>query len=390
MTRKISVVVINRANYGRIKTVLEALRSREDIDLSIIAGGSTLLDRFGKATEVMKQDGFEPESYLYSVVEGDTPATMAKSTGLAMIEMASVLERLSPDIALTVADRYETLATAATASYMNIPVAHTQGGEVSGSIDENVRHAVTKLANLHFPATERAQDFLLRMGEPLETVYLTGCPSIDLAARSDLRIDEDFFATRGGVGAEIDPRNPYVVVMQHPVTTEYGSAGSQIDQTLKAVVKVMERGIQVVWLWPNIDAGSDSVANRLRAFREKSPTAQIRFYKNFNPEDYLRVIANSLCLIGNSSSGLRESAFLGIPVVNIGNRQRLRERGPNVMDVDHDEAAISQAIESQIAHGAYESSTMFGDGTAGTQISNILAESQLRSVKTLSYLTNPR
>lgn len=384
--RKISVVVINRANYARIKTVLELLSASDDIELSIIAGGSTLLERFGKATEVMRKDGFSPETYLYSVVEGDTPGTMAKSTGLAMIELSSAFERLAPDVVLTVADRYETLATAATASYMNIPVAHTQGGEVSGSIDESVRHAVTKLANIHFPATERAEDFLLRMGESKENVHLAGCPSIDLVNRADLSLPEDFFVSRGGVGAEIEPSKPYLVVMQHPVTTEFGSAQAQIDQTLEALAKLIKRGFQVVWLWPNIDAGSDSISQRLRAFREEHSQSLIRFYKNFEPEDFLRLIKNSSCLVGNSSSGLRESAFLGLPVVNIGSRQHLRERGPNVTDVGHDSGQIYSAIEFQLNRDRYPRSLLFGDGTAGKKIAKVLGDTELKIGKTLSYL----
>src|SRR5262249_33561314 len=158
---------------------------------------------------------------------------------------------LEPDVVLTVADRFETIATALSANYMNIPVAHTQGGEVSGSVDENVRHAVTKLAHIHFPATERARDFLLRMGEREDTIYLTGCPSIDLLDEIDLTLPQDIFERYKGVGSQLDPTKPYIVVLQHPVTTEYGQGFRQINETLTAVDRLRSDNMQVVWLWPN-------------------------------------------------------------------------------------------------------------------------------------------
>jgi UDP-hydrolysing UDP-N-acetyl-D-glucosamine 2-epimerase len=311
---------------------------------------------------------------------------MAKTTGLSVIELSSEFERTEPDVVVTVADRFETLGTAIASSYMNIPLAHTQGGEVSGSIDEKVRHSITKLADLHFPATERAQDFLIRMGEPREKVFLTGCPSIDLAAQGDLTLSADFFGRAGGVGATVDTQQPYIVVSQHPVTTSFADASAQIRETLLACMRMRDEGFQIVWLWPNIDAGSDRITKTLRSFRETEDSRAFHFYKNFGPEDYLKLIYNSACLIGNSSSGIRESAFLGIPAVNIGGRQALRERGPNVVDVDYNSEAIESACRSQVSHGNYASSQLFGDGTAGEQIAKILRTVELSHTKSLNYL----
>ena len=178
--RKVCVVVNSRGNYARIKSVMKSIRTHSGLELQLIVGASALLHRFGSVVNVLREDGFEPDSLVHSIVEGETPTTMAKSTGLGIVELATHFENLKPDIVLTVADRFETIATAIAASYMNIPVAHTQGGEVSGSIDESVRHAVTKLSHIHFPATKRARDFLCRMGELPEAVHLTGCPSLDL------------------------------------------------------------------------------------------------------------------------------------------------------------------------------------------------------------------
>jgi UDP-hydrolysing UDP-N-acetyl-D-glucosamine 2-epimerase len=222
--RKICVVVNSRANYGRIKSVMQAVKEHPGLELQLLVGASALLHRFGQAIDVVRADGFEPTAVIHSIVEGETPTTMAKSTGLGIIELASQFENIKPDIVLTVADRFETIATAIAASYMNIPVAHTQGGEVTGSIDESVRHAITKLSHIHFPSTERARDFLLRMGEDGDAVHLTGCPAMDVVAEVPNEPPSALhalFKRYAGVGAPIDPEKPYVVVLQHPVTTEY-------------------------------------------------------------------------------------------------------------------------------------------------------------------------
>ena len=382
--RKICVVVNSRANYGRIKSVMRAVQQHPQLELQLLVGASALLHRFGSVIDIIRSDGFDPTAVVHSIVEGETPTTMAKSTGLGVLELASQFENIRPDVVLTVADRFETIATAIAASYMNIPVAHTQGGEVTGSIDESVRHAVTKLSHIHFPATERAYDFLLRMGEEKDTVHLTGCPAMDLVADADLTLPPDLFERYAGVGADIDPHRPYLVVLQHPVTTEYGQGFAQISETLNAISAI---GMQVAWLWPNVDAGSDDVSKGLRVFREHRNPDYLHFYRNFSPEDYLRLIKHCACLVGNSSSGLREGVFMGVPCVNIGTRQQGRERGLNVIDVPYEAEKIEAAIRRQLAHGPYEPSTLFGSGTAGTQIADILATAQFRIQKKLSYVS---
>jgi UDP-hydrolysing UDP-N-acetyl-D-glucosamine 2-epimerase len=382
--RKICVVVNSRANYGRIKSVMRAVQQHPQLELQLLVGASALLHRFGSVIDIIRSDGFDPTAVVHSIVEGETPTTMAKSTGLGVLELASQFENIRPDVVLTVADRFETIATAIAASYMNIPVAHTQGGEVTGSIDESVRHAVTKLSHIHFPATERAYDFLLRMGEEKDTVHLTGCPAMDLVADADLTLPPDLFKRYAGVGADIDPDRPYLVVLQHPVTTEYGQGFAQISETLNAISAI---GMQVAWLWPNVDAGSDDVSKGLRVFREHTNPDYLHFYRNFSPEDYLRLIKHCACLVGNSSSGLREGVFMGVPCVNIGTRQQGRERGVNVIDVPYDAEKIGAAIRRQLEHGPYEPSTLFGNGTAGRRIADILATANFRIQKKLSYVS---
>lgn len=387
MVRKVCIAVHSRANYGRIKTVMREIDNHPLLELQLIIGSSALLTRFGSAIDNIRADGFKELATVSSIIEGENPTTMAKSTGLAIIELATHFENLKPDIVLTVADRFETLATAIASSYMNIPLAHTQGGEVTGSIDESVRHAITKLAHIHFPATERAKDFILRLGEDENSVHLTGCPAIDLVAESDLKISNDIFKTYGGVGDQIDANKDFIVVLQHPITTEYGQGFAQINETLNAINKCSQEGLQVIWLWPNVDAGSDDVSKGIRSFREKHKTKNIRFYKNFYPEDYISLLANCKCIVGNSSSGIREAAFLGTPCVNIGSRQSGRERGENVINVKHNCNEIYNAISKQINHGKYPKSTLFGDGNSGKRIAEILSNVKPKIQKRISYLS---
>ena len=368
--RKIAVVVASRANYGRIRSVLRAIQAHSNLELVLIVGASALLYRFGSVVDLIAEDGFDIAAKIYTVVEGDTPTTMAKSVGLSIVELTTQLENLNPDIVLTVADRYETIATAIAASYMNIPVAHTQGGELTGSIDESVRHAITKLSHIHFPATELSKERLLKMGEDERFVFNLGCPAMDEICNIDLKLENNFFEKSGGSGDKLDQQKDFLVVLQHPVTTEYGQETDHIEETIEAIIKLK---IQTVWLWPNIDAGSDDISKKLRMLSNLKKDFPLRLYRNFNMQDYARLIYNSRCLIGNSSSGIREAAFLGVPSVNIGNRQLLRERGHNVIDVENDRNLIYDAIREQLVRKKLSPDLRFGDGTAGAKIADVLA-----------------
>jgi UDP-hydrolysing UDP-N-acetyl-D-glucosamine 2-epimerase len=309
---------------------------------------------------------------------------MPKTTGLGLLELATVFDNLKPDVVVTIADRYETLATAVAASYMNIPVAHVQGGEVTGSIDEKVRHAVTKLADLHFVSTQKAAERVIRMGEDEATVFVTGCPSIDLAARilPDPSLNFDPFKRYDGVGASFDLSNGYLVVMQHPVTTEYELARKHVFETLSAV---RDAAMPTLWFWPNVDAGSDGTSGGIRSFRETERPENIHFFKNMESTDFLRLLYNSKCLVGNSSVGIRECSFLGVPVVNIGSRQAGRDRGGNVLDVGYDRRQIAEAIRHHRRNGRCPQDQLYGDGRAGKRIAQLLADSPLRIEKRLTY-----
>lgn len=382
--RKVCVVVTARPSYSRIKTALAAIQKHPALELQLVVAASALLDRYGSAVNVIQADGFEIKERVFMVLEGDSPAAMAKTTGLGILELTAVFDSLRPDVVVTIADRYETMATAVAASYTNIPLAHVQGGEVSGSIDEKVRHAVTKLADLHFVSTTRAKERVIAMGEDPATVHCTGCPSIDLAAELSSRepLGFDPLVKYGGVGPALELSRGFIVVMQHPVTTEHQLARSHVTETLRAV---HELGLPTLWFWPNVDAGSDGTSSGVRAFRENVAPANIHFFKNMQPTDFLRLIQNARCLVGNSSVGIRESAFLGVPVVNIGSRQGGRERAGNVMDVDYDREQIKTAIDTQVARGTYTRDTLYGDGHAGARIADLLAEQPLKIEKRLMY-----
>jgi UDP-hydrolysing UDP-N-acetyl-D-glucosamine 2-epimerase len=384
MKRKICVVVTARPSYSRIRTALLAMQQHPMLELQLVIAASALLDRYGNITKYVEADGLQVAARVYMVLEGENPTSMAKTTGLGVLELATVFDNLQPDVVVTIADRFETIATAIAASYMNIPVAHVQGGEVTGSIDEKVRHAVTKLADLHFVASHKAAERVIRMGENPEHVFVTGCPSIDIAAEvvANPALDFDPYEKYGGVGEKVDTTQDYVVVIQHPVTTEYELARTHIVETLHAA---SELNLPVLWFWPNVDAGSDGTSKGIRSFRETKQPSNIHFFKNMQSLDFLRLISNSRVLIGNSSVGIRESAYLGIPVVNIGSRQMGRDRGQNVIDVDYERSAIKAAIHHQIQHGPYPCDALYGDGHAGERIAELLLSVPLHIEKRLTY-----
>jgi len=382
--RKICVVVTARPSYSRVKTALEAIANHPELELQLVVAASALLDRYGSAVNYMVKDGFEISAKVFNVLEGENLTAAAKTTGIGILELSTVFDNLSPDVVVTVADRFETMATAISASYMNIPLAHIQGGEVTGNIDEKVRHSITKLADLHFVASEGAKERVLKLGEDPKYVFNTGCPSIDLAAAitKSPSLDFDPITKYGGVGASIDMSKGYIVVMQHPVTTEYASSRKHIEETLHAVSNI---DTPVLWFWPNVDAGADGTSSGIRSFRENHKPDNIRFFKNMEPEDFLRLLYNSRCLIGNSSVGIRECAYLGVPVVNIGTRQDRRDRGKNVIDVDYNRNEISTAIQNWLVNKKPERDEVYGGGDAGKKIASLLYELPLRFHKTISY-----
>ena len=296
--------------------------------------------------------------------------------------MSTVFEDIRPDVVVTVADRYETMATAIAATYLNIPLAHIQGGEITGNIDELVRHAITKLSHYHFPATEQSRERLIKMGEEPDRIVNSGCPSIDTLCHQDLSISNEKMDEYNSVGYKIDFTKPYILMMQHPVTTTPEEGRIQVEKTLAAL---KGREEQKIVMWPNIDAGSDLVSRGIRIFRDNNSDLNFSYCKNFPPEIYNCILKHATCVVGNSSSFIREASFLGTPAVIVGDRQEGREHGHNVVFAEYDTEDIARCLEAQIAHGRYEPETIFGKGNAGEIIADYLAKVQLSIHKRMTY-----
>jgi GDP/UDP-N,N'-diacetylbacillosamine 2-epimerase (hydrolysing) len=382
--RKICVVLVDRANYGRLKPVMQAIKSHPKLELQVLAAGTMVLERFQQPVQVVKNDGFNIDGEVYIELEGSTPATMAKSVGFGVVEFASEFQRLKPDILLLIGDRYEALAAAIAAAYMNICIAHIQGGEVSGSIDESARHAITKFAHFHFPSTHRSVEYLIRMGEDPSTILSIGCPSSDIARK----VDPDISTLNGtvnarGSGAMIDMNKPFLLVVFHPTTTEYGGERQQMDELLMALHEVQ---IQSIMLWPNIDAGADHISKAIRVYRDQAKPTWLKLLTNFPAEDYLKVLANAACAVGNSSSFVRDASYFGTPVILVGNRQEGREIDKHVIPIPVVSQEIVRAIRKQLIHGHYPASTLYGDGHVSGRIAESLADLTPYIQKRLSYI----
>ena len=361
MSRKICVVVTARPSFAKWQTVLEALRDRPDVELQIVVGCSALLERYGHVRAVIEAQGFPIATEAWTVLEGETLLTGARETGVALMEFASIFHRLQPDIVCAMADRREILAVAAAAKFQHIRLAHVQGGECSGSVDDAVRNAVTMLADVHFPATLRAAERVQVLTRG--AVHLVGCPSIDMALRAQ---QEPPVTAKelGGAGADIDLSRPFGIVLQHPVTTQVSSAAVQMRQTL---IACDTSSLQWIVFWPGEDAGAGAVSKAVRGYQPGIHTV-----RNLPPSRFLRLLTQASVLVGNSSAGIREGSALGVPVVNIGSRQQGRERGPNVLDAPHVGPVIAAMIRQQVAHGRYEPSSLYGTGDSGEKIAEVL------------------
>lgn len=383
--RKICVVITARPSYSRIKTALHAIKHHPDLELQLVVSASALLDRYGSSVNYIEEDGFTISAKVFNVLEGENLTVAAKTTGIGIIELSTIFYNIRPDIVVTIADRFETMATAIAASYMNIPLAHVQGGEVTGNIDEKVRHSITKLADYHFVASDDAFERVVKMGEDPKFVFNTGCPSMDIA-REVLQnpvLNFDPVEKYKGVGLPQEAfENGYLVVMQHPVTTEFSESKHQITETLDAI---LELNIPTYWFWPNVDAGSDGTSTGIRIYREQNENMPIRFFKNMKSDDFLRLLSNTKCLIGNSSVGIRECCFLGVPVVNVGSRQNRRFRGPNVRDTGYRKDEIVDAVRCWINSERPQPNDHYGKGNAGGQIAQLLSSLPLQFHKTITY-----
>lgn len=364
--RKIAVVTTSRADYGHLYWTLKDLQNRPEIDLRLIAVGAHFSPAFGNTFEEIIADEFSIDERVECLISSDTDVGMAKTIGVATLGLADVLGRMRPDVLLLIADRYEMLAPAAVALALRIPIAHIEGGEISeGAIDDAVRNALTKMSHLHFTTTENARLRVLAMGEEAWRVTRVGSPSLDNLRRRKLFSREDLEAD-----LKIDLRQQTIVVAYHPVTI-LADTTVEADRVFDALEQLPQ---QIVFCYPNADAGSHELIERAENFCRNRADAHL--YVNLNHLKYWSLLKYSDLLLGNSSSGIMETASLALPTVNVGMRQKGRERAKNVLDAAPDAEAILETVNKGLSAKFRQSlsgmTNPYGDGTASEKIVEIL------------------
>ncbi len=359
---KLAIAITNRSSYNRVKTVIQyLLKFCPSIDIELIVGGSLFFYKYGRVIDNIRNDFPDIPTYEVSMaVEGDDANKMSKSVGLGILGIAAILDYLKPDAVVTIADRFETMATAIAASYNNIPLIHIQGGEITGSIDNKVRNAITQLADYHFTATASAKEKIINMKiKDFGRVYNYGCPSLDIMAYPSDSIKS---VNDHGTGDMINFCDPYIIVMFHPDTRFIDTSIEWAEHIAKTVNDI---GIQKIIFWNNIDAGGDRISKIWRQM-EGTNGYPIRFIKHIEPEDFALLLKRAACIVGNSSAGIRESSFLGTPSVDVGTRQADREKSENVTHIEYTGSLID-AITIQIG-SSYKPSFLYGKGDAGVRI----------------------
>lgn len=348
---RICTIIIDRANFGRLLPVMRAIRDAPGLTLQVVCGGGAVLREDRPCVDEIRKE-FPVHAEIHHELRGDSHLAMAKSCAYGMNDFAVELRRLRPDMVLMIGDRYEALGAASAAQMMNIPILHFQGGEVSECVDHRIRNAITQLATWHVPATREAAHRVAEMTGKPESILTIGCPGSDLTINVKCEDDEDD-----------RPTGPILAVF-HPNTTENADPRKQVRELLTALAGVPHR---VDMLWPNIDAGSHQIHMEIRNFLKK-PRDWLTLHKTFPPEVYMHKLANTRCAVGNSSSFVRDSTWFGTPVVLVGNRQRGREAGENLINVPCESEAIKAAITAQLEHGRYDQSTMYGDGGVSQRV----------------------
>ncbi len=362
---KVLSVITSRASYSRIKSVLQAF-SDLGVDFAVACAASANEDRFGNVARLIEQDGFPIVSKITSELEAKSGIGAVKTTGLGLLSIGDLINAENPKAVITIADRYETIATAVAASYQGCTCIHIQGGEITGNIDDKVRDAVTCLSDIHFPATESAAERVRVFAKHPEYVFNFGCPSVDLFVHAPLinRAAVWDSVLRASVGGRVDQDRPYFVLMLHPETTSPAGPPAFLPKFLRHFSGNAE---QLIVFWPNSDPGSDEVAKTIRVFREECSEAPVRYVKNVPSDLFVNILRHSAGLIGNSSVGVRESGVLGIPVVDVGGRQSGRVQHPNVTRLPYS-ASAEQVIFALHSTRNVSPSFLYGDGSAGRKI----------------------
>lgn len=379
--RKVCVLSLNRAEYSRLYTVIRELQKKENVELQTVV----LQTRYSNSKSLFERDGFPVTKEFHVDMKGRTPKEVSKLIGKALIEFTDIFSELNPDILIVLGDRYESLAAVAAATYLNIYMVHIQGGEVSGTIDEHTRHAITKFCHYHLPATEQSKIRIIKMGELSDNVVCVGCPGTDLLLETpkisfeELRYQLYKLSGQRDFLEKLIPG--YVLVIQFPMTTELADAKAHIEETLNAL---KDLGRPIIILKPNPDAGGDIVSDCIEKFKEENDNVLVA--KHFPPHLFVNLMRQASVMVGNSSAGIRETGYFGLPTINIGNRQIGRERTRNIIDVPNDAKLIRQEIEKQIEHGPYETESVYGDGTACKQIAEIVSTLDYSQIqKRISY-----
>ena len=356
--RKITITTGTRAEYGILRPILNEITKRKKLRLILIVTGTHLSKKHGMTVNEIKKDKFKIYQTFKFLPNNDTGFSAAKSLGDGVVQFAKILKKVKPDINLILGDRDEMLASAIAAYHMNIPNAHIHGGDISGNIDEYTRHAITKISNIHFPATEKSKRRIIKMGENPKFIFLTGSPSID-ELRNDKITDKKQFENKYGIKLNKN----LIVLLQHPLTTQIGNTKKHIQNTLKAIEYFDYRTIIIA---PNSDAGSNTIFQNIKHFAKSHNF--VRIFPSLPRSDFLCLIKNCGVLVGNSSSGLIEASYFGTPVVNIGVRQQGREKGKNVFDAKS-ESVIS--IKRTISHALKKNpnpSYLYGIGNTSQKI----------------------
>jgi len=383
--RRVCFPITSRAYYGRSQFLIRKLHSHPDLELELMLGGSILLDKYSRhIADDIEAGGFTISASLFNVIEGGNHVAMAKTACLTALEFTNGLHAIDPDIVVICGDRFEQLAIAMAAAYLNKTVAHIEGGDVTGSIDESVRHAITKLAHIHFVTNDDAHRRVLMMGEDPAYVFNTGSLDVERVATAgdgvatalDISTAE---LNAHGVGNEVDVTRPFLTVIQHPVTTESDNR-KHLDMTFRAVAAF---DMPAVWFWPNPDAGTGEMADTLRHFREhhEAATEKMRFITDVPVDQFIALLKRTACLVGNSSAGIKECSYLGTPVVDVGGRQEGRLRAANVVHAAYDIEAIKAAVAAQLRHGRYPASDIYYRPGVSQTMVDILARVPLYTQK---------
>jgi UDP-hydrolysing UDP-N-acetyl-D-glucosamine 2-epimerase len=377
--RRICFPITSRAYYGRSQLLIRKLHQHPSIDLELMLGGSILLDKYSRhVADDIKEGGFTISASLFNVIEGGNHVAMAKTACLTALEVTNSLYTADPDVVVICGDRFEQLAIAMAAAYLNKTIAHIEGGDLTGSIDESVRHAITKLAHIHFVTNDDARRRVLAMGENPEYVFNTGSLDVERVACVDADITTEQLSGYG-VGHDVDVTKPFLTVIQHPVTTETSNR-QHLETTFRALATL---AMPIVWFWPNPDAGTGEMAETLRHFREhhEAVTDRMRFITNVPADQFIALLKRTACVVGNSSAGIKECSFLGTPVVDIGGRQQGRLSAENVTRSGYDIDEVRAAVKKQLAHGRYAPSHIYFKPNASQAMVDILTNVDLYTQK---------